>query len=210
MNSVGSSGHTVSRNLCLPPVRTGASISNGVFSSPQRASDSVSESATSGWVYSVEARPDVLRQLAEIRVCASLAMGIAKTEGEARAIGIVPFIALVSPPAAAPTSTGHSLSQEDIDLAARVISNSQPHRALPLTIALCTEVAARIGGTVVASVLPPSTVAKGRLRLGMPSGVLTIEAEMAQAKDGTWDALSGSFYRTARLLFSGQVHVLAP
>lgn len=157
----------------------------------------------------IEARPDVLRQLAEIRVRASLAMGIAKTEAEARAIGIVPFVGLVSVPAAAPTLTGNPVEKDEIDLAARVISNGQPHRALPLTISLCTAVAARIGGTVVASVLPPTTPQEGRLRLGMPSGVLTIEAEVAQAPDGTWEVRSGSFYRTARPLFSGHVHVPA-
>jgi len=157
----------------------------------------------------IEARPDVLRQLAEIRVRASLAMGIAKTEDEARAIGIVPFVGLVSAPSAAPTLTGKPIGTDEIDLAARVISNGQPHRALPLTISLCTAVAARIGGTVVAAVLPQATPSKGRLRLGMPSGVLTIEAEVGQAPDGTWEARSGSFYRTARKLFSGQVHVPA-
>ncbi len=157
----------------------------------------------------IEARPDVLRQLAEIRVRASLAMGIANTEAEARAIGIVPFVGLVSVPEAAPTLTGNPVGKDEIDLAARVISNGQPHRALPLTISLCTAVAARIGGTVVAAVLPPTTPKEGRLRLGMPSGVLTIEAEVAQAPDGAWEARSGSFYRTARPLFSGQVHVPA-
>ncbi|MDQ2802785.1 MAG: PrpF family protein [Pseudomonadota bacterium] len=155
----------------------------------------------------IDARPDTLRRLAEIRVQASLAMGIANTEAEARAIAIVPFIGFVSPPAAAPTLTGEAVGKDDIDLAARVISNGQPHRALPLTISLCTAVAARIEGTVVASMLPPTTPKNGVLRLGMPSGVLTIEAAVARAPDGSWEAQSGSFYRTARPLFSGEVHV---
>ncbi len=157
----------------------------------------------------IDARPDTLRHLAEIRVQASVAMGIAKTEAKARAIGIVPFIGFVSPPAEAPTLTGEAVGKDDIDLAAQVISNGQPHRALPLTISLCTAVAARIEGTVVASMLPPTTPKHGLLRLGMPSGVLTIEAAVARAPDGGWEAQSGSFYRTARPLFSGEVHVPA-
>jgi 2-methylaconitate cis-trans-isomerase PrpF len=155
----------------------------------------------------LDARPDILHRLAEIRVRASLAMGIAATEEQARAISIVPFVGLVSPPAEAPTLTGTPVARDAIDLAARVISNGQPHRALPLTISLCTAVAARIDGTVVAAVLAPSAPRQGRLRVGMPSGVLTIEADVARAPDGSWDARSGAFYRTARPLFSGQVHV---
>ncbi len=113
----------------------------------------------------LEARPDILGRLAEIRVRASLAMGIAKTEEEARAIRVVPFVGFVSAPAEAPTLTGELIRGDQIDLAARVISNGQPHRALPLTISLCTAVAARIEGTVVAAVLPLGTSGEGRLRL---------------------------------------------
>ncbi|MGA9868286.1 MAG: PrpF domain-containing protein [Acetobacteraceae bacterium] len=157
----------------------------------------------------LEARPDILRRLAEIRLRASLAMGIAKTEEEARAIRVVPFVGFVSAPAEAPTLTGELIRGDEIDFAARVISNGQPHRALPLTISLCAAVAARIEGTVVAAVLPPGTSREGRLRLGMPSGILTVEAAVARTADGTWEARSGSFYRTARPLFSGEVHVPA-
>lgn len=155
----------------------------------------------------LEANPDALARLDGIRVRASLAMGIAATEAEARAIRIVPFIGIVSAPADAPTLTGQPIRAGEIDLAARVISNGQPHRALPLTISLCTAVAARITGSVVASVLSPTAAAEGRLRLGMPSGVLAIEAVVEQAANGAWHAQSGSFYRTARPLFSGAVHV---
>lgn len=155
----------------------------------------------------LEARPDVLARLAEIRVRASLAMGIAATEEEARGIAIVPFVGVVSPAADAPILSGGSVRADDIDLAARVISNGQPHRALPLTISLCAAVAARIAGSVVASALSPAAPRNGRLRLGMPSGVLAIEAAVERGADGAWLAHSGSFYRTARPLFSGAVHI---
>jgi 2-methylaconitate cis-trans-isomerase PrpF len=155
----------------------------------------------------LDARADILARLAELRVQASLAMGIARTAEEARAIGVVPFVGLVSPPADAPTLSGTPLRQDQMDLAARVISSGQPHRALPLTISLCTAIAARIGGTVVADALPQATPRQGLLRLGMPSGVLTVEADVTQTQNGGWDARSGAFYRTARPLFSGHVHV---
>ncbi len=153
----------------------------------------------------LEARPEMMTLLNEIRVQASIRMGIAPDEETARKIMIVPFVAIVSPPADSPTLTGETVKASDVDLTARVISNGQPHRALPLTISLCTAVAARISGTVVAEALSP-TAADGPLRLGMPSGVLTVGAEVAQ-EGGAWHAHAGSFYRTARRLFDGRVWV---
>jgi len=41
----------------------------------------------------------------------------------------------------------------------------------------------------------------------MPSGVLTVAADVAPGEGGGWVARSGSFYRTARRLFDGRVHV---
>ena len=153
----------------------------------------------------LEARPDMLALLNAIRVEASVRMGIAPDVESAGKIMIVPFVAIVSPPADSPTLTGEGVKAADVDLTARVISNGQPHRALPLTISLCTAVAARITGTVVAEALSP-TAAEGPLRLGMPSGVLTVGADVAQ-EAGAWHAHAGSFYRTARRLFDGRVWV---
>jgi 2-methylaconitate cis-trans-isomerase PrpF len=134
-------------------------------------------------------------------------MGIAPNiEGAAR-ITSVPFVCFVSPPADSPTLAGEIVRRGDIDLVVRVISSGQPHRALPLTVSLCTAVAARIGGTLVAEALSQSAQ-DGALRLGMPSGILTVGAEVAQ-ENGSWVTHAGSFYRTARRLFDGRVWVPA-
>ena len=152
----------------------------------------------------LDARPDVLALLDAIRVQASVRMGIAPDVEAARRIAIIPFVAFVGPPADSPTLSGDMVKGGEIDLVARVISNGQPHRALPLTISLCLAVAARMTGTVVADMLPP-TAPPGPLRLGMPSGVLTVEADVGQ-EDGAWVVRAGSFYRTARRLFDGRVY----
>jgi hypothetical protein len=68
-------------------------------------------------------------------------------------------------------------------------------------------VAARITGTVVAEALSQAAGNK-TLRLGMPSGVLTVDADVV-SEDGRWIARAGSFYRTARRLFDGRVWVPA-
>jgi 2-methylaconitate isomerase len=154
----------------------------------------------------LEADRAALARLQAVRIVASQAMGIAKSEAEARAIAVVPFISIISQRADAPTLSGERVAAGDIDFAARFVSNGQPHRALPLTGALCTGVAARIAGTVVAEALgtAPGSAA---LRIGMPSGVLTVAADVARDAAGGWVARSGSFYRTARRLFDGRVHV---
>lgn len=155
----------------------------------------------------LESRPDVLARLDDIRVHASVRMGIAPDIDSARRITIVPFIGIVSAPADNPTLSGETVSAHDIDLVARVISNGQPHRALPLTVSLCTAVAARLQGSIPAQAVSDKADPE-TLRLGMPSGILTVGADVTQDND-QWLARSGSFYRTARLLFDGRVWVPA-
>lgn len=153
----------------------------------------------------LESSPETMQLLDSIRVRASVKMGIAPDIESAKKITIVPFICFVSAPTDNPTLSGETVPASEIDLVARVISNGQPHRALPLTVSLCTAVAARIKGTVVSEVLSPSAGAES-IRLGMPSGVLTVGAEVSQ-ENNQWVAHAGSFYRTARMLFDGQVWV---
>jgi 2-methylaconitate cis-trans-isomerase PrpF len=155
----------------------------------------------------LDARPEVLALLDAIRVQASVRMGIAPDIERARAISTVPYIGFVSPPADAMTLAGETVRAAEVDLTVRMISNGQPHRALPLTASLCTAVAARIAGTLVAEALRDGG-GEGPLRLGMPSGVLTVGADVAR-EERQWVARAGSFYRTARRLFDGQVYVPA-
>ncbi|MBP0492902.1 2-methylaconitate cis-trans isomerase PrpF family protein [Pararoseomonas indoligenes] len=156
----------------------------------------------------IEARADVMARLQAIRAAASVAMGIAPDLEAARKISAIPFVGFLSPAAAFTDLTATGIRAEAMDLAARIISNGQPHRALPLTISLCTAVAARIAGTVAAEYLSPGA-GEGPIRLGMPSGILTVGADVGRDTGGAWHARSGSFYRTARRLFDGRVWVPA-
>lgn len=151
----------------------------------------------------LERNSAALQQLAAIRLHASVAMGIARTLEEARAKPSVPFIGFVSPPQDAPTLAGEPLGAAAADLTVRMISNGQPHRALPLTASLCTAVAACIEGTTVWRAVRRG--ARAELRLAMPSGVLTVGAEATRA-GAEWQVARGSFYRTARRLFDGYVY----
>jgi 2-methylaconitate cis-trans-isomerase PrpF len=147
----------------------------------------------------------LLDRLQSIRRQASVAMGIARDDAEARTIAAVPIIGFVAPPMDAPTLSGDPLKAEQVDLTVRFLSNGQPHRALPLTASLCTAVAANIAGTLVAEALAPG--AGAQVRIGMPSGILTVGAEVGTNAAGDWVAHSGAFYRTARRLFDGRIYV---
>jgi len=142
--------------------------------------------------------------LAELRLRGSVAMGIAADLAAAAAIRMIPLIAIVSAPQRTTTLAGQVIEADDADLVVRMLSNGQPHRALPLTGSLCTAVAMQIDGTVPARLARPGRNPSA-LRIAMPSGVLTVAADVRHGPDG-WRAEQGSFYRTTRRLFDGHVY----
>jgi 2-methylaconitate cis-trans-isomerase PrpF len=84
-----------------------------------------------------------------------------------------------------------------------MISAGQPHKAVPLTGALCTAVAARLDGSVVQRLGRPTTDG-APLRIAHPSGVMTVDALVS---DGI--AIEAVVFRTARRLMEGRVLVPA-
>ncbi len=156
----------------------------------------------------LEADAGIMKKLGAIRVAASVAMGIAGTHEEAAKKSAVPFVGFVSPPQSAALLSGETIGPDDTDVTARMLSNGQPHRALPLTVSLCTAVAARIDGTVVQQVARPTADRDAPIRIGMPSGMLTVAASVRRDGDN-WRAEQGAFYRTQRRLFEGYVYVRA-
>ena len=156
----------------------------------------------------LEGNAELMRQLAAIRIAASVAMGITQNTEAAAKKAAVPFVGFVSPAQDAVLLTGDSVKAADIDLTARMLSNGQPHRALPLTVSLCTAVAARIEGSVVHAATRITSERNAPIRIAMPSGILTVAAEVHQ-QGGQWHAEQGAFYRTQRRLFEGYVYVRA-
>jgi 2-methylaconitate cis-trans-isomerase PrpF len=152
----------------------------------------------------LEADLQRMRSLAEIRWSASVAMGIAPDRDAARDIRIVPLIAFLSPPQDSGLVGGGSVLAQEADLTVRMLSSGQPHRALPLTGALCTAVAAQVEGSLAHRLARRG--GQGPLRLAMPSGVLTVDAQVGQ-HEGRPFAQRGSFFRTTRRLFEGMVIV---
>jgi hypothetical protein len=144
----------------------------------------------------------LMEALLAIRARASVAMGITPDVAAARSKITTPSIGIIAAPSAWTSLNGESFDADAANLAVRMISSNQPHRALPLTASLCIAVAASIPDSLVHTVARYS--GRGPLLLGMPSGVLTVSAEVRKDRDG-WYAQAGSFYRTARRLFEGRV-----
>jgi len=156
----------------------------------------------------IDANTDLLKKLSAIRIAASVAMGVTKTPEEAARRAAVPFVGFVSGPQDAKTLTGETLPASGMDLGARMMSNGQPHRALPLTCTLCMAVAARLEGSVVHEATRQTGSPEAEIRIAMPSGVLTVAATVRKL-EGQWYAEQGAFYRTQRRMFEGHVVVRA-
>ncbi len=139
----------------------------------------------------LEADAAFLARMEALRIAGARAMGLP-------AAASVPKVAMLSAPQDALTWSG-SLAASDHDIAVRMISVGQPHRAVPITGAICLGVAARIAGTLAHQLC---TAPSGPIRIGHASGTTHVDARVS---DGHADY--GAVYRTARRLFDGAVLV---
>lgn len=147
----------------------------------------------------------LLTKLEAIRQAASVAMGITPDLEAAVKVPAAPKVAYVAPPADSQTLDGKTMMADEVDLLARMISVGAPHRAIPLTGALCTSVAAKIEGTIVHEV----TRQGDAVRVGQPSGTTVVDASVSRQADGSWHAEAASVFRTQRRLMDGYVYVSA-
>jgi hypothetical protein len=148
----------------------------------------------------------LLQKLAAIRLAASVAMGLAPDREEAARIPGVPKVAMITEPRPATTLSGRKLASEDMDIAIRMISVGQPHRAVPVTGATCLAVAARLPGSIAHRLAGP--LPEGRpIRIAQPSGVTVVDARVVAdaGASGGMRAEYGAIYRTQRRLFEGRV-----
>lgn len=156
----------------------------------------------------LETRPDVLARMEAIRCAASVRMGIAPDLATAATIPSVPKVAMIAPPGPAVTLSGGTMAAGNMSLMVRMISMGQPHRAVPVTGAICLAVAARLPGSLPARLCG---AAAGPITIAHPSGSTVVDADIVAAADPAHaEALSGTVYRTARKLFAGQVFYRMP
>jgi 2-methylaconitate cis-trans-isomerase PrpF len=143
--------------------------------------------------------PFKLHVLEELRTKAAVMMGLCK-EGET-VPRVIPKIAIVSEPLDQTVLSGELIPGDSLDLVVRFISDRQPHRAIPLTAALCTASAAKISGSVVHQCLRSTPVTDGLITIGHPSGRIEVNATM----DANGDVECATVMRTTRRLMEGKI-----
>ncbi|MBV8771435.1 MAG: PrpF family protein, partial [Deltaproteobacteria bacterium] len=124
----------------------------------------------------LEANRVLLARLEAIRVAASLRMAIATTPDEATRKPSIPKVAVITAPAEARTLSGTLVSPDCADITVRMISLGQPHRAVPLTGAMCLAVASRIEGSLVHRLARRPANMDDPVRIAQPSGVTLVGA----------------------------------
>jgi 2-methylaconitate isomerase len=153
----------------------------------------------------LEADAAFLARMEAIRRAASVAMGIAPDLDAAGRIPSVPKVAAVAAPRDQMLLTGETLATGDMDILVRMISVGQPHRAVPLTGALCLAVACGIKDSIPATLCRPD---RTQVRIAQASGLTVVEAAMME-RDGKPFAESASVVRTQRRLMDGYVYAPA-
>jgi 2-methylaconitate cis-trans-isomerase PrpF len=156
------------------------------------------------WFQSAEQR----NLLEDVRVAAALAMGLVDDEESARThLTNLPLVAIVRKPSRYKANSGTDVEANQVDIVTQMMSMGLPHKATPLTGAMCLAAACKITGTVANAVANPDGLSRVEFRIGHPSGVLQLTAA-CENLGGAWRVAEAGVFRTARRLFDG--HVLVP
>lgn len=148
----------------------------------------------------VDAHPTLLRDLDRVRRKAAVKMGIGETE--AAVPGSIPKICLVACPETHELPSGGRIERDEIDVMLRALSVGQPHRAVPVTVALAAAAAAKVGGSVVHDLVARASADPRGITLGHASGKLLVDAKFGENQE----LKSVGLFRTARRLFEGNVY----
>ena len=138
-------------------------------------------------------------QFEKIRCAGAVAMGMAETVNDVKRS--TPRVAILGDPAPFVSLDGKRHEAASHDLNVRLVSMGKVHRAITLTGGMCTAVAAQVPGSLVEQIAQPD---KRDLRIGTPSGVLNVTADVRSGPDGH-EASSAGTYRTQRRIMEGAV-----
>lgn len=149
----------------------------------------------------ITAHPDLLTRLNSIRRQAGVKMGIA--ESQSQVPGSIPKICIVATPPSSKEGEASDTkqTQDEVDLLVRALSVGQPHKAVPITVALAISSAARIKGTTVAESKTSIPIDEAGITIGHASGNLLVGAQF----EGD-DLKAATVFRTARRLFEGRIY----
>ena len=158
----------------------------------------------------IDADRGLLARLELIRAAGAVRMGMATSIDAARSeTPATPILALVAPPRGyAGHLDGAVVTAEDVDLVARVLFMQITHKTYAGTSTVCTGVAARIPGTLVAQAMAEAAMDRMELRIGHPAGVIETESDVVLAEAGRNHGVRrATLGRTARRILDGTVYV---
>jgi len=130
-------------------------------------------------------------------------VGLTGTEQPAAMERDAVLMGLLAAPIEQTVLSGRVMAADESDIVARMISVGQPHRATPLTAALCLAVACRIPGTVAQALVREIAAGQG-VRIGHASGSIMVGAEVV-TENGVLHVPHATVFRTQRRLFQGEV-----
>ena len=149
--------------------------------------------------------------LEAIRGCACVMMGFAKDLEDARANSpAVPKVGFFAAPTDYKDVSGHEVKADDMDICARVISVFKCHKACPLTSASAISVARMVPGTVLYETLGSPKQGEASVRIGHPSGVMTMYPYMDDPTKADINDIKVSgvaVVRTARRIMDGVIYI---
>ncbi|MCI6888013.1 MAG: PrpF protein [Lachnospiraceae bacterium] len=155
----------------------------------------------------VNSNAGVCELLEKIRGTAACMMGFARDLEDASAHSpAVPKVGFFTRPVLFTDIAGQQVSEDSMDLCARVISVFKCHKACPLTSASSISVAAFLEGSLLWKTLGAPEAGKETVRIGHPSGVMTMVPYLE--KDGEEIRLpSVAVQRTARRIMEGTLYI---
>ncbi|KAL4957648.1 PrpF protein [Aspergillus filifer] len=137
----------------------------------------------------ITSTPGLLERLDSIRRQAGVKMSLADT--------------LENVPGSVPRIVSMPTGKEEgkVDLVVRALSVGQPHKAVPITVALALATAARLEGSTVNDVTSETNVDPAGITIGHASGSILVGATFGEKQKLEY----ATVFRTARRLFEGRV-----
>lgn len=148
----------------------------------------------------VDAHPTLHKTLESIRRKGAVAMGICKDEDSTP--DSIPKLAMVSRRTSHKLLSGEVIQGNTVDLVVRALSVGQPHRAVPITVALAIAAAANIEGSTVHANASSERAVPDGITIGHSSGKIIVGAKF----DGKGSLTHATVFRTARRLMDGLVY----
>jgi hypothetical protein len=150
----------------------------------------------------IDGNRDLLDRLERIRAAGAVRMGMVSSPA-------TPILGMVAPPTA---YVGHldgvAVAADEVDLVARLLFMQVSHKTYAGTSTVCTGVAARIPGSLVAEATRDTAKAGIELRIGHPAGVIDTESDVVLAEPGRNHGVRrATLGRTARRILDGTVYL---